>query len=81
MLISTILFAFIVSGYASAKSCLNFTVPINVTAETVTFGNLATIETFVDATTFAQNLTRLGGDLAAFTPTGTGNVSGVFNIR
>lgn len=69
------------AGSASAKSCLNFTVPVNISARTGVFGNSATIETNLDPTTFIQNMTRQGGNYSAEALTGYATTSGSYNIR
>jgi len=80
MYTTTLLTSALLAGSAAAKSCLNFTVPVTISARTGVFGNSATIETNLDPTTFAQNMTQQGRNYSATALTGYQTTSGTYNI-
>ncbi|KAL8670558.1 MAG: hypothetical protein Q9168_004906 [Polycauliona sp. 1 TL-2023] len=51
----------VLAGAVMAKQCLNFTVPVSVSARNGVF-NIPTLQGNADATTFAQNLTSIRGN-------------------
>ncbi|KAL8909560.1 MAG: hypothetical protein Q9171_005006 [Xanthocarpia ochracea] len=54
-------FPFALAGSVAAKQCLNITVPVSISARNGVF-NIPTLQGNADATTFAQNLTSIGGN-------------------
>lgn len=76
----TLLSIALLAASAAAKQCTNFTVPVTISARTGVFGNSATIETSLDATTFAQNMTRQGRNYTAQALTGYKTTEGTYNI-
>jgi len=76
----TLLSTALLAGSAAAKQCLNFTVPVTISARTGVFGNSATIESSLDATTFAQNLTQQGQNYTDRALTGYRTTAGTYNI-
>jgi len=76
----TLLSTALLAGSAAAKQCRNFTVPVTISARTGVFGNSATIETSLDATTFAQNMTEQGQNYTAAALTGYKTTAGTYNI-
>ena len=58
MFLRSILALAAVTGGALAKQCMNFTVPVDISARNGVF-NLPTLQSNLDATTFAQNLTNI----------------------
>jgi hypothetical protein len=70
----------VLAGSVAAKSCMNITVPVTISARTGTFGNSATIEGPLDPTTFALNMTRQGQNYTAAALTGYATTSGTYNI-
>lgn len=65
---------------AAGKTCHNFTIPVNISARTGIFDNIATPQTNLDATTFILNVTRQGQNFSAIGLTGYQTTSGVYNI-
>lgn len=63
----------------SARSCLNLTVPIDISARTGVF-NIAVPQTNLDATTFIQNLTRQGRNFSETALTGYQTTQGSYDI-
>lgn len=70
----------LLAGSAAAKQCTNFTVPVTISARTGVFGNSATIDTSLDATTFTQNMTRQGQNYTELAFTGFRTTEGTYNI-
>ena len=54
-------FPFALAGSVAAKQCLNMTIPVSISARNGVF-NIPTLQGNADATTFAQNLTSIGGN-------------------
>ena len=61
MHLSLLFLASCLAGSTVAKKCMNFTIPVQIDARTGVF-NIPTLKGNLDATTFAQNLTRIGGN-------------------
>lgn len=69
----------LLAGLAAAKTCTNMTVPVDISARTAVF-NIANLQTNLDATTFIQNLTRLGQNFSEISLSGYTTTSGIYNI-
>lgn len=76
----TLLSTALLAGSAAAKQCVNFTVPVTISARTGVFGNSQTLETNLDATYFAQNMTEQGQNYTAAAFTGFQTTAGTYNI-
>lgn len=63
----------------AAKSCVNITVPVDISARTGVF-NIAVPQTNLDATTFIQNFTRQGRNFTDLALSGYTTTSGTYNI-
>lgn len=70
----------LMAGAATARICTNITVPVDISARTGIFGNMATPQTNLDATTFAQNLTRRAQNFTDVALTGYQTTCGNYNI-
>lgn len=64
---------------ATAKTCINATVPVTVSAREGIF-NIATPQTNLDATTFVSNFTQQGRNFTEVALEGYQTVSGTYNI-
>lgn len=69
----------LLTSHAAAKSCRNITIPVTVSARTGIF-NIDVPSTNLEATTFAQNLTRQGGNFTDQALTGYQTTSGTYQI-
>lgn len=70
----------VLAGYASAKQCMNISVPVTIKSRNAVFGGMALPVTDLDATTFIQNVTRQGQNFTATALTDYADVSGTYNI-
>ncbi|KAK4996695.1 hypothetical protein LTR66_003751 [Elasticomyces elasticus] len=70
----------LLAGSVTAKTCHNFTIPVNISSRNFVFNNIATPQTNLDTTTFVQNLTTQGRNLVADALTGYATVAGIYNI-
>ena len=68
------------AGLASAKKCMNMSVPVTIKSRNAVFGGTALPVTALDATTFLQNMTQQGRNFTADALTGYADVSGTYNI-
>lgn len=66
-------------GLASAKTCVNVTVPVDIHARQAIF-DVPTLESNFDATTFALNFTKQGTNFTQVVTTGYQTVRGSYNI-
>lgn len=64
----------------AAKTCQNFTVPVTITSRNAVLNNFAVPSSPLDASTFALNITRQGGNATAMALTGYATISGTYNI-
>ena len=62
-----------------ARSCLNMTIPVNVSARTGIF-DIAVPHTSLEATTFIQNMTQQGRNFTETALTGYQTTQGSYNI-
>ena len=69
----------ILSTTVAAKTCVNLTVPVDISARNGVF-NIAVPETPLDSTTFIQNLTQQGRNFTQTALTGYATVSGKYDI-
>lgn len=69
-----------IAGVASAKTCYNATVQIDVSARNGVFGKAPVPQTNDEATAFALSATRQGGNGTAAALTGYATVAGRYNI-
>lgn len=67
------------AGSAAAKTCINMTVPVTISARTGVF-NIALPETNLDATTFIQNQTQQGRNFTETALSGYATTAGTYNI-
>lgn len=63
----------------SAKRCTNLTVPVDISARNAVF-SIPSFRSNLDATTFAQNLTSVGGNFSQEALKGYATITGQFNI-
>ena len=63
----------------AAKTCVNVTVPVDISARTGVF-NLAVPQTNLDSTTFIQNLTQQGRNYTETALSGYATTSGKYDI-
>lgn len=70
----------VLASTAAARTCQNITIPVTISARNGVFGGVATPQTNLDATTFAQNSTRQGMNGTAGALTGYATVSGTYSI-
>jgi len=66
-------------GSAVAKTCVNLTVPIEISARTAVF-DIEVPQTNLDPTTFIQNLTQHGRNFTETVLSGYATTSGTYNI-
>lgn len=76
---SLLLLASFVACQVLAKQCINITVPVDISARNGVF-NLPTLETNFDATTFAQNFTRIGANFTEESLLDYATVTGTYEI-
>ena len=69
----------VLAGSAAAKTCINMTVPVTISARTGVF-NIAVPQTNLDATTFAQNQTQQGRNFTQTALSGYATTAGTYNI-
>jgi len=67
------------AGVATARVCLNATVPVTITSRNAVF-NIAVPGTNFDVPTFVQNATRQGANFTQLALAGYANVAGTYNI-
>ena len=75
---SVLIFALLL-GLAAARTCVNLTVPVDISARTGVF-NLAVPQTNLDSTTFIQNLTQQGRNFTNVALSGYATTSGIYDI-
>ncbi|KAJ5349502.1 hypothetical protein N7541_007229 [Penicillium brevicompactum] len=68
------------AGIASAKTCFNATVEVDISARNGVFDNIKTPETNLDATTFALASSKTGGNITEEALSGYATVGGRYNI-
>lgn len=68
------------AGLASAKQCMNATVPVTISARQGVFDNTMVPVTNLDVTTFVQNMTKQGANYSASALSGYDTVEGTYNI-
>ena len=78
MLALTFLLSSFLAG-TLAKQCTNITVPVTLSARNGVF-NLPTLQSNLDATTFIQNFTRIGGNFTDEALLGYATVAEKYNI-
>ena len=64
---------------ATAKDCMNLTVPVTISARMGVF-NIPVLQTNMDATTFIQNNTRQGANFTEMALAGYQTTVGTYNI-
>jgi hypothetical protein len=69
----------LVAASASAKQCINATVPVNLVARQAVF-NLAVPQTNLEATDFILNMTQQGRNFTDLVLTGYNTTAGTYNI-
>lgn len=69
----------VLAGSATAKLCMNMTVPVNILARTGVF-NIAVPQTNLDAITFVQNNTQQGRNFTEVALLDYATTSGTYNI-
>ena len=79
MFVKSSLLAVMLAGSAAAKTCINMTVPVTISARTGVF-NIAVPQTNSDATTFNQNQTQQGRNFTATALAGYATTSGTYDI-
>ena len=79
MFVKSALVAVVLAGSAAAKTCINMTVPVTISARTGIF-NIAVPQTNLDATTFIQNQTQQGRNFTQTALSGYATTSGTYNI-
>ena len=67
------------AAVVTARSCLDLTIPVDISARTGVF-NIAVPQTNLDATTFIQNLTQQGRNFTEMALTGYKTTRGSYNI-
>ncbi|KAL8733293.1 MAG: hypothetical protein Q9181_003632 [Wetmoreana brouardii] len=67
------------ASLTTAKQCLNFTVPVSISARNGVF-DIPTLQGNADATTFAQNLTSIRGNFTEEALLDYATVSGIYDI-
>ncbi|KAJ5100302.1 hypothetical protein N7456_006354 [Penicillium angulare] len=80
MVSSTIGLWLLTAGIVSAKTCYNTTIEVPVSSRNAVFNGIKTPVTNQDATAFALNATRQGGNFTETALTGYATVSGHYNI-
>lgn len=68
-----------VAGGALARQCINFTVPVQISARNGVF-NIPTLQSNLDATTFSQNITNIRGNFSQESLLGYTTVTGSYSI-
>ena len=79
MYFTTISALTVLAAAASAKRCINATVPVEISARQPVF-NLAVPKTNLEATDFILNMTQQGRNFTDIVLTGYNTVSGTYNI-
>ena len=79
MYVSTITALAVLAASASAKQCINATVPVNLSARQAVF-NLAVPQTNLEATDFILNMTQQGRNFTDIVLTGYNTTTGTHNI-
>ena len=79
MLATFALVAVVLYGFAAAKTCINMTVPVTISARTAVF-NIAVPQTNLDATTFNQNQTQQGRNFTETALSGYATTAGTYDI-
>ncbi|KAH8756513.1 hypothetical protein BGZ57DRAFT_27524 [Hyaloscypha finlandica] len=79
MYVSTITALAVLAASASAKQCINTTVPVNLTARQAVF-NLDVPQTNLEATDFILNMTQQGRNFTDLVLTGYNTTTGTYNI-
>jgi hypothetical protein len=79
MYVSTITALAVLAASASAKQCINTTVPVNLRARQAVF-NLAVPQTNLEATDFILNMTQQGRNFTDVVLTGYNTTTGTYNI-
>lgn len=69
----------VIAGSAAAKTCMNMSVPVTISARTGVF-DIAVPQTNLDATTFAQNQTQQGRNFTETALSGYATTAGTYNI-
>ncbi|KAL8699297.1 MAG: hypothetical protein Q9201_006082 [Fulgogasparrea decipioides] len=69
----------VLASLVTAKQCLNFTVPVSISARNGIF-NIPTLQGNADATTFAQNLTSIRGNFTEEALLDYATVSGIYDM-
>ena len=69
----------VLAGSAAAKTCVNMTVPVTISARTGVF-NIAVPQTNLDAITFTQNQTQQGRNFTQTALSGYATTAGTYNI-
>ncbi|KAL9124757.1 MAG: hypothetical protein Q9175_008184 [Cornicularia normoerica] len=69
----------VLAGSAAAKTCMNLTVPVTISARTAVF-DITLPQTNLDATTFAQNQTQQGQNFTMTALSGYATTAGTYNI-
>lgn len=79
MVAKSILVAVLLAGSVAAKTCINMTVPVTISARTGVF-NIAVPQTNFDATTFSQNSTQQGRNFTETALSGYATTAGTYDI-
>lgn len=74
-----LLFSSLLAGPALAKQCVNFTIPVSITARNGNFSE-PTLTSNLDATVFAQNFTSNKGNYTEEALLGYQTITGDYNI-
>lgn len=72
--------AVLLAGSAAAKSCINQTIPVNITARIGLFDENVIPRNGIETVTFTQNLTRRGVNFTDTALLGYETISGTYNI-
>ena len=79
MLTECALAVVVLVGSAAAKTCVNATVPVTISARTAVF-NIAVPQTNLDATTFVQNQTQQGRNFTQVALSDYATTAGTYHI-
>ena len=79
MFAQSTLVVFVLAGTAAAKTCVNMTVPVTISARTGVF-DIAVPQTNLDATTFVQNNTQQGRNFTETALSGYATTAGTYDI-
>lgn len=79
MFAQSALVVILLAGTAAAKTCMNMTVPVTISARTGVF-DIAVPQTNLDATTFIQNNTRQGRNFTETALSGYATTAGTYDI-